>query len=122
MALSANSRLAEMTNAIIQATMSGRIAWEKTSLNGIYATSIGSYIVHIEEQIRRGASMPDYFITLYDRGGEVVDRYCDPDLASETAIGYDGFFNAMSALYRSAAQQASGTNEAIDEILRALQK
>lgn len=121
MALSPNERLADLTNAIIRRTVDRAITWEKTSIDGIYATSIGNYVVHISE-LPRSAGDPDYCITLYNGYGEVIDKFVDPDLVGYDAPGYDGFFSAMQSLYQSAAQQASGANEAIDDILRILNK
>lgn len=122
MALTPNGRLAELTNAIVSKTDDGTVNWERTSVEGVYGATLGNFVIHVSEELRPRSTDADYTITLYDSYGEVIERFSDPDLSGQTAEGHSGFYASMRHLYRSAAQQASGANEAIDAILKILKE
>jgi len=119
MAVSPNNRLADLTNALIAKTDDGTINWDKTSIQGLYSSNLGSYVVNID-QISDGVNVPDYRISLYNQFGDFIESYKDTDLSGLRAHGYDGFFAAMESLYHTAARQASGADKAIDDIIRFL--
>jgi len=114
-------KLAEMTTVLLKKTKSREIIWETTSIEDTYATSLGNYTIHIYEH-PGSAGQTDIYIQIYNNSGHPIDQFSDVTLSGLgiDTPGYDGFFSIMSELFLLAARQASGADEAVDEILKLL--
>lgn len=114
---STRDKLATLTETLIDRTKKKQILWEISADDGVYQSKLGKHIVQIYVSYKADASIPDYNISLINEDGQLLDRFSDPDLAGFKPSKYDGFFSAMGDLYAMAGSQATGADNAIDDIL-----
>lgn len=119
MADPAKTKLADLTRALHEKTRDGEIIWAKTSLDGVFAASLGNYTIRIAEEPGQ-SSQSDIVIRIFNLDGTIADTFSDVTLSGVPIDGYSGYYDFMVELYNYVSRQASGADKAVDEILKML--
>ena len=103
-------KMALLLDRIEYLTSEGKITWEITEKDDVFQTSFSNFSL----RIYKGTT--DYYISLHNSEGTLLESASDLDLLPEMA---DAFMR-MQSLYESARGYALGVEQAIDEILSEL--
>jgi hypothetical protein len=111
----ADNKLIELAKLIYEKTKAGEITWEKTAYQGGFQTSFPKYSVIIRK-LPVGLGAPT--ILLLDDKGEVIE-----ELAYNPVVETpEGAVRLLDELFDLARRRAMGVDQALDELLRELQK
>lgn len=113
---STSERLRSLVEGLLLATTEGRLNWEIASSSS-YLTEVGGGRVEVAKD------NADIRITVYGPNGNEVDSFDDNYLRnySPQKVQFANYYAAMVALFESARRKATGADQVVDEILRALQ-
>jgi hypothetical protein len=125
-----DQRLATIIIKLLEKTRRGEINWEETNVNGSFQASFPAYSVIITSKGNRrtlfdvaasitGASQitVDYILAIFNQNGKLIDEVTDVDLNDILPESYE----IMKELYEGARRVALKYDQALDDLLRALE-
>jgi hypothetical protein len=117
----ADDKLVTLARRLNTQTRSGKIAWEKTSEEGVYEADFAGYAVQLSEV---ADEEPVYFVRIFNDDGVLLEEFSDEDvteIVNRTAPTEPSvMFELMAETYRRARRVAMGVDRAVDSILSAL--
>jgi hypothetical protein len=111
-------RIALVLQALDKRTKAGEVPWNETETKGVFQTSFPSYSVRLFQASNPFEDASDFVLQIINESGDVVEETRDTDLTDY----FEKPYIFMRDLYERARRRAMGVDDAIDEILRALQK
>jgi hypothetical protein len=106
-------KLIELVKKLQQVTSTTGLNWKTTEAEGVFQASLADYTVRLDMRRSRMADGDEYFVSIFNWGGELVEELGDEDA--------EGMFPVMKELYELARRQALGVDKAIDSILKDLE-
>ena len=120
--MAAYEKLATLAYRLHQMTDRGKISWQETMTSGVYQASFSDYSVQIS--IEQSGREPDVRISIFGTDGNELESFTDEDLSPEWLSEFEGItgaFGMMYGTYQTARRVALGTEQAINQILSALE-
>ena len=111
------SKAGSLVTGLYTGTEAGRLDWRKTDIEGTYQLTLPEHAIQITEELRSSQLETCVQISLFDKAGELIDRFTDEDFGTETANAR-GFAIMMGNLYRRARGYALGLEQAYDAVLK----
>ncbi len=102
-------KLIQIAEIVYNQTQAGELKWEKTPDLNTFQTSFPSYSILIQD------SRDTILFKIYNEEGQIIEQL------SEGQASNAGFSN-LRDLYVTARRAAMGVEEALDEILKALDR
>ena len=106
-------RIAKLVDRLHEKTEARAIAWEK-SPSGNFQASFPRYTVELSQ----GRDM-NVYVTIYNDEGDILERVSDKNLIDNQGTLEEGL--VLNALYDIARRIALGSDEAIDNLISALE-
>ena len=100
-------------------TAAGQVQWERTANEDVFQSSFPSYVVRVSVEPSSNPEAPDYFLTIRDEHGRVIES--TSDVAILQAIPESKAFTLMKELHDMARRQALGVDKALDSLLSELE-
>lgn len=104
-------------DALHKKTLSNKVTWESTNVDNIYQVDFSKYSVQVSF-VEHGFDEHNFCITIYNNEGNVMESFDDEEL---TNAGKPESYKVLKEIYETARRQALGTEQALDELLNALQ-
>lgn len=106
---------------LLNGTKANTVSWDVDMFRGDIFTHQGGYKIVIGSG-EDGEGAPFISIEVKDARGRVIDSFTDNDLSKGIWLvdGYANSWLAMSELLHMARREAYGADEALDDILKAL--
>jgi hypothetical protein len=111
-----------LVDKLYQLTTTGNLVWGADLLDdNLLSTQIGTKNVEIGEG-RSDSGEPLVRVTIRDETGKALDTFDDESLSGIPVTGgnFGGYWSLMTDLLAHAKRQATGAEDAIDEILSVL--
>jgi hypothetical protein len=99
----------------------GSLDWEVTASRNAFQTSVSDYVLRISEQEPSDhdpESAPDYYLSLYNQQGYVIESVSDPEIRQSDPTFES--FKVMKGIYKMARRSALGGDKALDSIIKGL--
>ena len=113
-----DNKIHALVQKLIERTNQGKVNWEPTANAGTFQAAFPSYSVHIFKHKNFDYDQTeDYFITLHDQEGEMIDEISDNQLKD---TGFENAYQRVAHLYNEARRKAMGVNQVIDDLLSQL--
>ena len=122
MSFSSQRKYQSLIDKLYQSTITGNLVWGADLLDDkVLTTQIGTKTVEIGEG-RSDSGEPLVRVTIRDDAGKALDTFDDESLSGLPVTGgsFGGYWSLMSDLLAYAKRQATGAEDAIDEILTVL--
>ena len=113
-----HNKAVELVSRLHGSTKADRVDWRPTTRNDEFEVSFPRYSIRVRQKRRRGEEF-DYFITILNEEGVMVEEFSDLDLAQEE-FEESSAFQLMSEIHEMARRKAMGADQAIDALLKEL--
>lgn len=80
-------KIAELVRKLFQKTIDGKLEWEQTDKKGVFQTSFPNYTIRFSMK-PRGQDSQDYYISIYDSDGNLVEEVNDLQLEDQMQGSY----------------------------------
>lgn len=113
-----------LVERLYEKTRDKGISWSQDLVEeSVVNTVIGNRTLEVSGA-RNARAEPIVRVTLRDAEGRVLDVFDDDDLKDfETPyVGFDNYWKLMSELHQLAVRQTTGADDALDDLLQALDK
>jgi hypothetical protein len=117
---STEQRMLKLLRRLHAKTAQGQVQWEGTAKEGMFQSSFPNYVVRISVDSRGEGSAPDYFLTIRNAAGRVVESTSDVAI-DQGMNGPPQAFPLMKELHDMARRQALGVDKALDSLLSELE-
>ena len=113
-----------LVESLYERTIEKSVKWKPAFSDEAVEASFGRYTIRITEEYDRDSEDFYHQVVLKDGIGNVLDTITPASIGGEAPRvgGFVHYWQLMQELYRTAHRQASGADEAIDEILSELKK
>jgi hypothetical protein len=110
------SKYSVLVQRLHQKTLKGGLSWEETALKNAYQTSFSNYTIRIRLQDHE--DNPYIFVSIFNHDGRLIDEFHDESIRDDLQNSYP----VMREIYDTARRSALGVEQALDDILDALQE
>lgn len=111
------SKFYQFIDRLHEMTLRNKVQWEDTSLEDTYQANFPKYSVRIKRKAQP-RDEDDFKISIFNEDGEAVEEFWDAELSRSAQSNY---FTILRDIFETARRQALGTEEALDELLSALE-
>jgi hypothetical protein len=114
-------KLIALTKRLLQSTRMQKLEWRMTASQDRFTVAFSDRAVAISEEMphdedpRHGM---DYFLTITNADGDVIERVSDNELRAE----WSDVYSVMRELFEAARRSAMGADKAVDDILGEIDK
>ncbi len=95
------------------------LPWQEAEVDGVYQITFPTYSVSLSK--RRSPdpeeAEKDYWISIYNSDGKLIDEVCDVELQSEFVAKGKSSYHYMGELYEMARRTAMGVEGVLSQIL-----
>lgn len=106
-----DSKIVRIIQGVIRQTNAGKIDWEVTESEDTFQASFPNYSIRLS--YTESNMGKDYWLTIINNEGLVIESVSDVDVKSEL----EGSYKIMEGLYANARRVALGVDKALDELL-----
>lgn len=99
-------------------TVAGTQPWQETTGDNAFITSFPRYTLEIRKEYNPQAAAYDFFLTIYNSEGKIVEEFSDNELMRK--FPNEGLYLVFKEVYEGARSSALGVTEALDSILEEL--
>ena len=116
-------KMKEVINQLHRRTMDDDLPWEETEDEAVYQTAFPNYSIRVSERPPKESQAEgmDYWVSIYNAYGKLVDEVSDPDMREDYENDDINPFDLMRELYDNARRTAMGVQVALSEILERLE-
>ncbi len=114
-------RYAMVIEELYELTLAKKIEWEIDSDNEVKC-ALSKYFISLD-QTEDAEGAPYISVKIRDGQGSIIDRFNDNDLANQrpNIAGKTSYWQIMLDLIHQAGRQATGADDALDQIIQDLQ-
>lgn len=109
-------KMRKLVDRLLTKTKQAEVAWSETPVEGAYQVSFPNYSVGLDNE-----SGP-IVVRIYNSEGKIVNSITQDEIVGKEDASLGNFYyeEMLKELYASAREQARGSDNAIDEILKNL--
>lgn len=108
-----------LVDKLIERTQKGGLEWEETANPEVFQLSFPNYAIQVfPKQNRHDPEQTDVIVRIKNEEGTTVDQISDVELEQQYSGGE--YFQQLMQLYETARRTALGSEEAVTELLKAL--
>ena len=112
-----DQRINEILQKGYNLTVSDRLDWKEADRDDSFLASFSAYIIKISARTSRmDRNSTEYFISILDQWGEVIEEVGDEDFSDDGKS-----FGLMKELFERARRKSRGVDEALNSIIRDLE-
>jgi hypothetical protein len=109
------NRYIQLLQLLVEQTDSGKLDWKDTGEESKFFVAFPNYSILISEEPGESVLFPEYYISVVNSEGRIVDRFSAATLPSEI-LGKNSY-NVMRDLFSQARRSALRVDEALDNII-----
>lgn len=117
----ATTKARELVETLFERTQAKKISWAPTFKGDAVETTLGRYTIRIVEEFNRDNEDYDHYVTVSDQIGTNIDTITYSVLGTDEKSPRVGefkfYWQLVDALYKAAHRQATGADQALEEIL-----
>lgn len=110
------TKMVNLVTKLANKTAIGRIQWEPTNAKDTFQIAFPDYTVMISQVFNDDTQEIDYFISIYNFTGSLIESVSDVELKDD----FENAYKTMEELYESARRIAMGVDSALDSLLQSL--
>lgn len=111
-----SDKMMELSRKVARMTKEGAIIWKETERDDVFQVSFASSSLRIAKRQSRSSGVePEFYISVINSEGSVVDEIGDED--SDSSGRASGLFVIFRDCYETARRQALGIESVLDGIL-----
>lgn len=112
-------KLYTLVQRVSAVTKTGMRLWRETEADEVFQLSFTEYSIRVRKgESRSSQGMPEYFLSILNAVGDVVEEIGDED--GENPDVKAGLYQEMKEIFETARRQAMGVDQALDSILNEL--
>lgn len=112
-------KLYRLVDGLVAKTQEGSLNWKDTASPSIFQAVVSGYNLHIEEA-SEGRPEADYYISLYNKDGAIVEHISDRDLNRESgSFGreHTNYYMVLKDMFELIKRRSMGIDKILDEVL-----
>ncbi len=113
-----NEKLWALIRKLKARTLEDRVAWEGTTRENAYQAAFPGYSIVISNVADEEWGRDDYFLSIYDTEGRLVEKVSDAQL--DAGMAKKEAHGLLGEVFDAARRQALGVDEALDAVMLAL--